>query len=279
MSGNTQELESYILREFAAANKCMTWVLTLRCIVLLGGLGLFFFVEPWTLYPLFLILISIALECGAIRADSLKSGAERLKRAHELHNGLGIAPDQKALANASVPKWWVSAPRVDPEVLKGLKFESTEPPSARRALENLRESAWFTHQLAGFSVVYAFWYGTGLVVIPILAVFLWPHLGDMGSSKEATLVSSSIVLGVFSLGVARRFFGLRDLEAAADRAVDQAERLLRDSPDSKELALSALLEYQIARSYAPSLLTCVWKRHEKELNEKYKRFFGTENHR
>jgi len=276
MPPNSPDLENIISSGYAAADKWLSSVSILRWVVLLGGLGLFFFVAPWSWYPLILIVISITLEVGTMRADSLKSEAERLKRAHELQTGLNISPDQVALANASVRKWWFFPPKFDAKVLKGLKFASSEPPSARRTLENLRESAWFTKHLAGYSLIGTFWSGFGLVVIPTLAVFLWPHLGDMKSAKQATLISSSIVLGVFSLGVARRFLGLKHLEAAADKALSQAERLLKDSPNSTELALSALLEYQIARSCSPSLPTSTWKRHEKELNQKYGRYFGTE---
>jgi len=276
MAQDNSDLGNVISSGYAAANHWLSIVSVLRWVVLIGGLGLFFFVDPWSWYPLLLILLSVGLELGLMRSDALKSEAERLKRVHELQDGLGISPDRQALANCSVPKWWFWKPSFDPKVLKGLVFASAASPSARRTLENLRESAWFTQHLAAISVKETFFYGIGLLLIPVVAVFAWPHFGDMESTKQATLVSSSIVLGVFSLGVARRFFGLQALEKAAENAVGRAERLLADTPNSTELALGALVEYQVARSCSPPLLTGTWKRHEKSLNRKYSQYFGTE---
>jgi hypothetical protein len=199
----------------------------------------------------------------------MKQIAERLKVANELHDGFGIEPDPKALLDqiARLPGG-LKSEEVD---LRGFEFASDLEPSPERALSNLRESSWWSSQLGRIAFHRSLLLALCLVSIAVLIPIIAPHFSaNQKHMIQASNVGASLVLGVFSLGIARRCFGLHGFYSEASFVAEAADRRLRASTVLADReALILLSQYQIARAASPPLPHQIWEKHQERLNKLY----------
>lgn len=229
---------------------------------------------PPSWFPLLVFLFCVPTEFLLLRNETLKHRAEQLKSTHEIADGLGIVPCKIDLANAAAE--FLKAPVASEDLLKGLVFASSVPPSPQRVLENLRESAWWSHQGAKIAAQRTFIQILLLVGIAALIPLGLPHfVGTIKSAITGTLFSSSIILAIFSLGVGKRAWGLYQFSVAASRTATQAQELLRgtDAPHERD-ATFLLHRYQLDRVSSPSIPSSIWSKNREHLNTLYKDQFN-----
>jgi hypothetical protein len=170
----------------------------------------------------------------------------------------------------------------------GNYFASNEKPSARRALENLRESAWWSTQLSesmGWIFVAA------IVLISLGCLFLLnvsvrdvsqatspaaPH-GTNDTAISSAAVSASIVkvvtstfLFIFSYGLFKFAAGYFSFGNKSRQIVDRAEGLLEHASTDEVQAIKLWQDYHLARDAAPLIPKWIWKLREKKLNKIWK---------
>jgi hypothetical protein len=178
----------------------------------------------------------------------------------------------------------------------GNYFASTEPPGARRAVENLRESAWWSMHLSETM----WWIFITLIVLVFVGCIFLLNLSvqdvsqashhaittaqNQGPQPTATpaesvspAVSASVVkvvtsavLFIFSYGLFKFATGYFSFSAKSRQVADKAEVILNNGAIDEVQAIKLWQDYHLARDAAPMLPNWVWKIREKKLNKLWK---------
>ena len=204
------------------------------------------------------------------RADTLQGKAEGIKRKFEFQDGLGwkISEQEKVdlmLEISSKVKKAAYGTEDSPY------FDSRQEASTRRAVENLKQSAWYTRYLAKEMAKYVLVLSTLVFLVFLLFVFmalLSPLLQQWGATLGRiviTVLALTIAYGYLRLG-----FQYRSLSSQAEKASNGASQLLELETLTEIQAIRLLHEYQIARVTAPMIPDWLWNRTKDELNRLWK---------
>lgn len=258
----TPDLAAIEQRLFTCAKNWFAGGVSLRCAA--AAIGLLAICPAWApIVPFIVAMVAMVAELCSIRSDLVKSRADRLLRIRELRDGLGWAPDMTAVADVLA---------TTPEKLENVAnsvsanaFASRQPAGSVRVFENLKESAWWTQQLA-----LVMFKGTVSVVIVLIAasfVFLVMSTIAVMSTPSRVAVARSVtalLVMVFSAGFVRLAFAYYLLHDRAKTAVARVKTI----PDTEDLArkLIVLYEYQNARSSGPLIPNSVYRRLRPRLN-------------
>lgn len=220
------------------------------------------------LAPFLVAALTIISELCTWRSDKNKSTAETLRRKLDMRDSFGWA-----ISRAEVSDFLVRIPKKLRKALPAENdgenyFESKEGVGAKRAVENVRESAWWSKHLsekmwqicltatillAALSIV--------LLIASIETVSNFDTLSGIGRAV------TSVILLLFSLGLLRLTIGYYSFSSKADLIENQAERLLCPEPIDMFQAIKLAHEYQLARATAPLIPTWIWKWRRDDLNE------------
>ena len=234
-------------------------------IFVLGASAVFFSLLP-EVTPFLVAALSIASEVSRWRSDDFKGTAEKIKRQLEEHDGFGWSISESDLANvmAECPKRFLAT--LSHEQLAGSVFASGTGKGPRRAVENLRESAWWSKHLAKITAT-----GLKLIILILFAGAISALLVSIKTVADravlaniAKVVTSTLVLG-FSLGLLRLLQSYLVFSQKAGDAEQKGERLLKEEVEAVD-AVRVLSSYQMARASAPLLPTFVWKLNKDRLN-------------
>lgn len=219
------------------------------------------------------VILTIAQPLAQWYSDRLKSAANSILRKIEMAKGLDWAIKPREISDivATLPK------RVKQQAEKtaGLPenyFSSQEPPSPRRLLQNLEESAWWTKHQARPMAWYAAIFSCAVVgvAIIILIISLQSALSQATANNIAK-VTISVIAFVFSGGYIRLADDYNRLAYAAEWAEDKAHSLKDKSDLTESEAIKVVHDYHIARAGSPLLPEWLWKMKQKELNELWDR--------
>lgn len=168
---------------------------------------------------------------------------------------------------------------------KGNFFASGEQPGSRRAVENLRESAWWSMHLSE-----SMWwiFITAIILIFLGCIFLLnisvqdfsqvtttaaPQVAR-GSGAQSTGVTASVVkvvtsavLFIFSYGLFKFATGYFSFSHKSRQITDKADGLLGNGAIDEVQAIKLWQDYHLARDAAPLVPTWIWKLREKKLNK------------
>lgn len=216
-------------------------------------------------------LLAAALTIGCTLAqwhsDRLRRLSDTIKRKIEMLDGLGWPISGKEASDllVAVPKALREKART---VEKAPYYASQEPPSARRVLANLEESAWWTKHLTASMVQLTTL--ICIVVFGIAAVTMIITLSSAPSQTTAEMiarVSTSVIVFVFSGGYFRLAYEYNRHSRAAERIEDSVHDMLTKQDVTDIEAIKLLHDYQIARAGAPSIPTWLWRLRRQDLNE------------
>jgi hypothetical protein len=163
-------------------------------------------------------------------------------------------------------------------------FASDEQPGSKRAVENLRESAWWSMHL---SETMWWTFVTAIVVILLGCLFLLnvsvqdvsqtttqvtSHASDAPPTSptvDATVVKvvTSTVLFIFSYGLFKFAIGYFSFRNKSRQIADTAEGFLKNGPIDKVQAIKLWQDYHLARDLAPLIPKSIWKIRQKKLNK------------
>jgi hypothetical protein len=153
-------------------------------------------------------------------------------------------------------------------------FASEEPPSTRRALENLQESAWWSKHLSERMRSY-YLAGTCLLVVIAVLVLLVSiqTIDDNQTLSSLGRIVTSVLTLVFSLNLFRSVLGYHNFSVKAGQIEKSTENLLASQGVQESEVIKLLMsEYQLGRASAPLLPTWLWNRMEDELNATWKQY-------
>jgi hypothetical protein len=242
-------------RLFTVAKSWFGAGVTLRCAS--AAIGLLAILPDYApTVPFVVALVAMVAELCSMRSDLVKGRADRLLRIRELSDGLGWAPDMTAVADvlAAVPRKVEATAHAAP----ASQFASQHPAGPARAFANLKESAWWTQQLALFMFK-----GTMSVVILLVVVsFVCLVISTVAVVSTPSRVAiarsvTALLVVVFSAGFAKLAFAYYVLHDRAKAAVMRVKNMR----ETDELAqrLIALYEYQNARSSGPLIPDAVYE--------------------
>ena len=224
----------------------------------------------WKGLPEWIWMLSALLTAAYVvlqwRTDALQGKAEAVRRKLDFQNGLGweISKQEKAemLIEASrAVKKAAYGPEESPY------FDSQEPVSFRRAVENLRQSAWYTNHQAREMSKWVFVVSTiifGLAVFSMVVVLQAPPIQQWGPTIGQTVVT--VLVFLLAMGYIHLGFRYRSLSQQAEKAVNRASNLLALDAVPEIPTIQLLHEYQIACGAAPMISDWLWNRRKDELN-------------
>jgi len=249
-------------RLFTSAKRWFTAGLTSRYAAV--GVGLLTIVSDLAPSVPFVVgLFAIAAEGCVIRSDIMKGRADRLLRIRELQDGFGWLPDVTAVADilATVPEQFETAIVGEPSN----QFASQSVASPKRAFENLRESAWWTQQLAlsMFKLMAAI---VTLLLIGSLAFLIIATLSVVSNQSRVTVarVVAALISLISSAGLAKLTLAYYFLFEGSRNTV----RRIQASRDSDELVrrIGVLYDYQNVRTVGPLIPNTLYKFKRARLN-------------
>ena len=191
--------------------------------------------------------LAIAGRWLAWRSDLVRKHAEWLLRANELKRGIGRPSDPKAVADlkAKFPGYADKKRRRQNDVNR--YYEADGLPCARLLVGMLRESSWWTQQLASKACQ---WVGVATAVVAATSVGVVVGVAHSAESSILLTVYAIVICLVLSSESAILATKYWQLSSAAGDAFARLELHLKDGPED-DLVLTATSDYQMARASGP----------------------------
>jgi hypothetical protein len=231
-------------------------------------------------------LLAITSEALMWNSDRWKSAAQSLHRKLDLENSFGWKISNAELADALAR--YPGNLEALVENPKGMYFASTEPAGAKRALENVQESAWWSEHLAEvmgwlFGLLIAAIVVGCVVLLNVSIESVTPALEAAPAAQhpEATVdvvsgsvvkIVTSLVLFVLSYGLLRYAASYFAFSHKAKEIKEKAEAFLKNDLADEIQAIKLWQDYHLARASAPLLPNWVWRVREKKLNSLWRAY-------
>lgn len=224
-------------------------------------------------------------------SDCWKSAAQGLHRKLDLEDSFGWSITKKELADYLAR----FTGKLDPLCgkAKGSYFASQEPAGTKRALQNLRESAWWSMHLGeSMGWVFAllilliiggsiFLLNVSIITIPLTPAQTPPTNGGLAPLEVVNAgvikIVTSVLLFIISYGLLKLAVGYFSF-ASQSRQIREKAEALQDSDCSDQVAAIKLWQdYHLARGAAPLLPNWIWKAREKKLNSLFGEYLAEGN--
>ena len=210
-------------------------------------------------------------------SDHLKGISQAILRKYEFWDALGWEINQREISEiyVSLPKplkVYFDSPPTD----SAKYFSSTRSISARRLLENLEESAWWSKHLTRYTSRIYFTVSAIVMVIAILILVVALESTPSQSTADRIARSTvSIFVFLFTAGLFRLTYDFYRYSQTAEEIEESACMVLQKETISETEALKLYHEYQIARAGYPMIPTWVWKYRRNDLNESWDKYRQT----
>lgn len=216
-------------------------------------------------------IVSVLGSAGLWRSETLRQRAESLLRHFELEDAFGWKVDPKILADNLSRAILLAVKAAARAREQASFFVSAQPVGPTRALDNLRESAWWTQQLARFMAQV-----TSVAAIALGTITLWSLLVAASVGSTDPLEVSNIVTAVIALLFAGNLLRLPVdyfyLSAVASEYDRKASELIHAGGLAEHDALRLLSDYQLERATAPLIPDWTWRVRRRHLNEIWKTY-------
>lgn len=247
-----------------------TWWGVSLTVQMLASLGAAFSVLAGVTSPEWALVLAIASIGGLLgrwRSDSLREHAEWLLRQVELEDGFGWIVSAKVVADSLSQGIGVAKRALNRAREQSDFYATSRVPGPLRALDNLRESAWWTQQNSQWMG----WVATWVVVLLCLAA-VWSLLvaatviGFPTPLEVSGLLTAGISL-VFAGNLIRLPFKYFKLSHDASECDRRASEMIQSGNPTDSEALRLLSDYQLARAMGPPIPDWVWRKRRDHLNE------------
>lgn len=216
------------------------------------------------------ITVFVAAVVGALlscKSDKHKSNAENAKRKYEFSDAFGILPSKLDLASLECDVSENTLSRVSNELLEGVAYYTMEQEGNKRALEALRESAWFSLKLANKCknlLLVALLLTLGLAYI--FVTYFAEYGESVATARMASKIVSVILLFIISSGLLSNLLGYYNFAKICENILSSAEKMLGQEKTERIYVIMLMSEYQLYRAQAPMIPTLLWKKKRKKLN-------------
>ena len=253
------------------------------------GMGVALIWEPelgqnW-LYIILLILLAGGLAYFTFQSNKLGASAQKLLRAKEFWEGLGIKPNARLLMEASVDATGQLEGSKLELLTSGLAFASAAVPGKRRLLENVQESSWYSKRLSYEAFIWLAITAVFFVVASwILLFYASSHpsspatgLKTLTISDFLTQLGGSLIAFVISARFIETAVAYLEFSRAAEETLTRATELIKKDRCDDAEAINVVAEYQVARACAPPLPTRLWLNSRIKMNAAWESFRGSIN--
>lgn len=237
-------------------------------------------VALWGKFATELALLAAVLSIGVVIAqwmsDSRRSGAQAIHRKFEMLDALGWNVSQRELRNLHVSLPSGVKTKLDSSPRSPYTyFASKSPRSAKRLMENLTETTYFSQHLAKRSAQVFFVITALVLTAAIILLILALQESPTQTVEETTAkVVVSVLVFLFTAGFVRLTYEFYNFSQLASRIEASASSLCRQDNINMEEAIKLYHEYQIARAGAPLIPTQIWKWMRDELNKRWDQYEG-----
>jgi len=237
--------------------------------------------------PIGVLVIALAGEGSQWRSDTLKGKAEGLARKIDRRDAFGwplSGTEMTDFITLVPPKRRAAIRR---EGQGDAYFASQAERGAVRALENVRESAWWSQRIADGCRWWCWSLTAALAFIALVVLLVSVQaVSALSTRAEVGRVVTAILTFTFSFGLVRLAIGYGNFANAAAVAVTTTERELgdhaaiTDSDDAERKradigpAIRAQVEYHVARAGSPLFPSFYYKRRKDELNALWDSYLG-----
>lgn len=223
--------------------------------------------------PFIITIFSIASDLFAWRSDMIKGTADTLLRKLDQWDSFGWAISRAEMSDILM-RCPTNLYKLAPNEIVGEEyFASKEGIGAKRAMENIQESAWWSKHLSERMGQYCF--AITCILIAVLFGVLLLSVQTVSSfntlANTGRVVTSSLML-VFSLGLFRFVMGYYGFSRKAAQIEEKIENLIKLKTFDDTEAIKVVQEYHIARASAPLIPSWVWKQMRNDLNEMWKKY-------
>ena len=189
-------------------------------------------------------------------SDLIRDMADKLHRANELCTGLGHSIDPAMIADvrARYPRFTKMAQQEETNQIG--YYEEDGNPSPYLFLTRLRESAWWTAQLAA-TAKRSIYTGSSIALITSLSIIF---ANSVTERAYGLAVCAFILVDMFYLG-----FRFGKLEVACLHALQDLDKLKDRCDLTVQQAVISAVNYQIARGTGPLIPDWLWKYRRSQL--------------
>lgn len=253
--------------------------LSLKFIAALLGIILVVTRAPLSTSPIIVFLLAFISEIMQWRSDVHKGCGESITRKIEYHNGFGWPFPAKDMLD-NLMKLPAKTRDYIASSIEDNYFASQSNISPQRALENLRESSWWSSQQMG-TVIWAYSLSSGLVfALSLFSLFysistVSSHANAVAAQNSLETVSkviTSVLSLVLSLGFFKLIVGCVSFKLKSEQVEQNCIHLLKSKDLTEIDAIKTLHEYQLSRAAAPLIPDIVWKIRGKSLNEYWNKY-------
>lgn len=265
--------EGEILRDtlFARCKSALKWAYILKAGVFVAGVAVVVFALSWTLAPFLVAVLAGAAELVMWRSDYLKGEAESIHRKLDFEDSFGWPVSEHELRDL-----WARLKDGRALPREGNYFASKSDPGTERALQNLRESCWWSKHLSR-SMAWMTLMGILLLILGCFIILLVAvaSVPDLKTAADIVRIVTSSLMLLFSFGLLRLWFGYYNFGSKAERIEGLAISLQKadKAPDQHEV-VKLWNDYHLSRASAPVLPTWLWNNQQVRLNALWKRQFG-----
>jgi hypothetical protein len=219
-------------------------------------------------WALVLGVASIAGLLGRWRADSLRQRAESLLRQVELEDGFDWKVSPKIVADSLSRGIAVAKSAANRAREQANFYASSRQAGSLRALDNLRESAWWTQQNAQWMGWIAVWIVVVLCLVAVWSLLVAATVIGPPTALEVSRLLAAGISVVFAGNLVRLPFEYFRLANSASESDRKASDMIQANGSPTEAdALRLLGDYQLARAMGPPIPDWVWRMRRDHLNE------------
>ncbi len=258
---------------FELAKRWMIAAISSKILIFLFGLLSIFLPIIPSYAPFIITLFSIASDLFTWRSDMIKGTSEALLRKLDYWDSFGWAMSKAEMSDIlmrSPTNLYKLAPN---QIVGEEYFASKEGIGAKRAMENIQESAWWSKHLSERMGQYCF--AATCILIAVLFCVLLLSVQTVSSSNTLAnigrVVTSALML-VFSLGLFRFVVNYYGFSRKSNQIEEKIEHSIKSQTLDDIEAIKVMQEYHIARASAPLIPSWVWKQMRNDLNEMWKNY-------
>lgn len=253
------DLRSINRGQFEAARRYWFAANILKSIAYLVGVCTVFWANILWFAPIILLVMAILSDLVQFASDFAKSKAEFLLKLLDLNESFGrsISPMDKRDTAYIMP--FGNRKQYQWEDVDGAYFASRENIGPKKAIENLRESAWYTRQQAFVMGVAHIGIIFVVMLVSVIAVMITAReVQDTLTTEKIVKVVTSALLLMISLNMFRGGVLYYRLYMRSKNTEINCDYLLKQEITQDD-AMKQWGDYQAVRANSPLLPSWLWK--------------------
>lgn len=243
------------------------WTILLgACIFAVGAASIFFGAGANILGGV-IIGLTVATYACQLRSCTWQARGDYLRRKRDMEDAFGWPVSNEEYSNLLITLSKRCRSKLE-SAAKAEYFASNQPPGARRALDNLQESSWFSKHLANTAGHISL-----AVILLLVVVSITTLLVSLNSLEDHDLVVNigrvvtSAIMLVISLDLVSLTLKYYDFSGQAGRIEKAAYEQLQKEQQDIVPALKLWQDYHVSRATGPMIPTWLWMLRRGDLNQ------------